>query len=118
MVSRRVSYHSLTVPVKVRSQAVSKISYPSFTVKELTRATAPVKLCQPSCTSDQIRKDLLIDFKSNLLGKDARKLNFSVEVMISVQILSKLGAPFSLELLGDCCDSGAVHLDVDLWDLR
>ena len=40
---------------------------------------------------DEVVEDLLINFKSNLLRKDACKLNLSIEVVVSIEVLSKLG---------------------------
>ena len=87
-----------------------------FTVEELTRATRPVQ-CTGCCALDQIFKDLLINFKSNLLRKDACQLNFSVKVVVSIQILSQFRAPLSLELLSNSGHSYRINLDVDLRDV-
>ena len=87
----------------------------SCAVHEETWGARPVERSSSS-TRDKISKDLTIDLKSNLLGENRGKLNLSIQVVVCVEVLTKLGGPLSLQLLGASGDSHRIHLDVDLGD--
>ena len=52
-----------------------------------------------------------------MLREDRSKLDLGVKVVISVEVLSKLRAPLSFQLLRDCCHGDAVYLNIDFWNL-
>ena len=60
----------------------------------------------------------MVNLKSNLLGENTSKLNLSIEVVVSIEILTEFRRPLSLELLRHGGYSDAVHLDVDLRNSR
>jgi len=59
----------------------------SYTVHEETRCTRPV-VSGCSSTIYKVSKDLAVDFQSNLLRKNAGKLNLSIKVVVSVKVLT------------------------------
>ena len=95
-------------------QAATK-SNTCLAINKLAWAAAPEHFSTGG-TSHEVGEDFLINLKSNLLRKNTCQLNFGVKVMISIQILGKLGAPFSLQLLGHRGNSYRINLDVNFWD--
>ena len=58
-----------------------------LTVYKETGSTTPV-VCGCSSAADEVRNDLTVDLKSNLLRENACKLNLCIKVVVSVKILS------------------------------
>ena len=60
----------------------------------------------------------MVDLKSNLLRKDLSKLNFCIQVVVCVEVLTQFWSPLCFQLLGYRCNSDRINFDVDFRNLR
>ena len=84
-------------------------------VHEATGCAAPEEVSTGS-GGEEVVEDLAVELHGDLLGEDLRELNLSVEAVVRVEVLSKLGGPLRAELTSDCGHCDRLDLDVDLGD--
>ena len=98
----------------VVSASINSVGYPSSTVPYFVRYSRPS--FGSSSTFDQHVKDFKIDFHRDVLRKQRSQFSFSINRLISREILCKFWSPLSLQFTSLSNDSFRLQFDVQLRD--